>query len=239
MFLKEHYTWDKFLWACELWYSNGLKILFPDDTIKTSLVPILGLLNHGVWLCSHLFLCMSETCNFRSSLFAIKKAILIFQLCPHITRFSKIDWSTGKLILSSVRPCKSGEQCFLNYGSLSNSHLLTFYGFILDKNPFDILPIGMSFSLSHIKQSWFYVKKFDFYCCITDLDFSDDSDISSLLDKWKLGNSHMIRGCWFSTSHLSPFGLPTRLLAALRIALMEEDEVKQLSIIPRYKKVKI
>jgi hypothetical protein len=79
----------------------------------------------------------------RSSISVIKKSTLIFQLYPHITRFSKVDLATGKLILSSLRPCRSGEQCFLNYGSLSNSHLLTFYGFILDKNPFDVVPIGM------------------------------------------------------------------------------------------------
>jgi hypothetical protein len=72
---------------------------------------------------------------------------------------------------------------------------------------------------------------------MTDLDFSDDPAVYSLLEKWKLGNSHMIRCCWFSTSCLSPFGLPTRLLAALRIALMEEDEVTQLSVLPRYEKV--
>ena len=74
---------------------------------------------------------------------------------------------------------------------------------------------------------------------MTDIDFSDDPNIYSLLEKWKLGNPHMIRGCWFSTSHLSSFGLPTRLLAALRIALLEEDEARQLPVLPRYQKVKI
>lgn len=49
VFPKNIFTWDMFLWACELWYSNGMKIAFPDDTIKTCLVPVAGLLNHSVY----------------------------------------------------------------------------------------------------------------------------------------------------------------------------------------------
>ena len=94
------------------------------------------------------FSCNSLFALLRSSFSVIKKPILIFQIYPHITRFSKIDHATGKLILSSLRPCRSGEQCFLNYGSLSNSHLLTFYGFIVEENPFDVVPIGMYFSIN-------------------------------------------------------------------------------------------
>lgn len=180
VFPKEHFTWDMFLWACELWYSNGLKIAFPDSTVRTCLVPMAGLLNHGLY--------------------------------PHVTHYSKVDCVSRALLLRSVRPCKSGQQCFLNYGAFSNSHLLTFYGFILDhKNPFDIVPI--------------------------DLDLSDAPDRLALIEKWKLGLSHMIRGSWLSTSQLSPFGLPTRLLGTLRVAFMDDEEARASFVDPRHEKV--
>lgn len=109
LFPKELYGWDMFLWACELWYSNGLKISYPDGSIKTCLVPMAGILNHGLY--------------------------------PHITHYSKVDSKSQKLVLRAARPCKAGQQCFLHYGSFSNSHLLTFYGFLFHKdNPFDYVP---------------------------------------------------------------------------------------------------
>ncbi|XP_008781907.1 actin-histidine N-methyltransferase isoform X2 [Phoenix dactylifera] len=52
IFQQELYTWDKFLWACELWYSNGMKVVLSDGKLGTCLVPIAGLLNHS--LCPHI-----------------------------------------------------------------------------------------------------------------------------------------------------------------------------------------
>lgn len=56
IFPKEFYSWEEFLWACELWYSNSLKIMFPDGHVRTCLVPIAGFLNHSVCviLASHI-----------------------------------------------------------------------------------------------------------------------------------------------------------------------------------------
>ncbi|KAF7838048.1 [Fructose-bisphosphate aldolase]-lysine N-methyltransferase, chloroplastic [Senna tora] len=52
IFPPKLYTWEHFLWACELWYSNGMKIMFSDGTLKTCLIPIAGFLNHS--LCPHI-----------------------------------------------------------------------------------------------------------------------------------------------------------------------------------------
>ncbi|KAF3325802.1 [Fructose-bisphosphate aldolase]-lysine N-methyltransferase [Carex littledalei] len=52
IFKKEIYTWDRFLWACELFYSNSMKVVFSDGKLKTCLVPVAGLLNHS--LCPHI-----------------------------------------------------------------------------------------------------------------------------------------------------------------------------------------
>lgn len=51
IFPPELYTWDKFLWACELWYSNSMKIMYSDGKLRTCLIPIAGFLNHS--LCPH------------------------------------------------------------------------------------------------------------------------------------------------------------------------------------------
>ncbi|KAM0933786.1 putative methyltransferase chromatin remodeling SET family [Dioscorea sansibarensis] len=48
IFRPELYSWEQFLWACELWYSNGMKVILSDGTMKTCLVPIAGLLNHSI-----------------------------------------------------------------------------------------------------------------------------------------------------------------------------------------------
>ncbi|KAI3825817.1 hypothetical protein L1987_07470 [Smallanthus sonchifolius] len=42
------YTWEEFLWACELWYSNSMKIIYSDGKLKTCLVPIAGFLNNSI-----------------------------------------------------------------------------------------------------------------------------------------------------------------------------------------------
>ncbi|KAI4377674.1 hypothetical protein MLD38_015263 [Melastoma candidum] len=46
------YSWEQFLWACELWYSNSMKVKYPDGTVKTCLIPIAGFLNHS--FCPHI-----------------------------------------------------------------------------------------------------------------------------------------------------------------------------------------
>ncbi|URE15978.1 SET domain containing protein [Musa troglodytarum] len=52
IFQQELYSWDKFLWACELWYSNSMKVVFADGKLRTCLVPVAGFLNHS--LCPHI-----------------------------------------------------------------------------------------------------------------------------------------------------------------------------------------
>ncbi|CAA6671074.1 unnamed protein product [Spirodela intermedia] len=49
VFQSDMYTWDQFVWACELWYSNSMKIVFSDGKLRTCLVPIAGFLNHSLY----------------------------------------------------------------------------------------------------------------------------------------------------------------------------------------------
>ncbi|KAK4392616.1 hypothetical protein Sango_2039400 [Sesamum angolense] len=48
VFPPELYTWEQFLWACELWYSNSMKVIFRDGKLRTCLIPIAGFLNHSI-----------------------------------------------------------------------------------------------------------------------------------------------------------------------------------------------
>ncbi|CAH2051295.1 unnamed protein product [Thlaspi arvense] len=48
IFPPELYTWEHYVWACELYYSNSMQIKFPDGKLKTCLVPVAGFLNHSV-----------------------------------------------------------------------------------------------------------------------------------------------------------------------------------------------
>jgi histone-lysine N-methyltransferase SETD3 len=48
IFNKDACTWDNFLWACELWYSNSMMVVLSSGKLSTCLVPVAGLLNHSV-----------------------------------------------------------------------------------------------------------------------------------------------------------------------------------------------
>jgi len=52
MFEPKLYEWDRYLWAWELLYSNGMEVVFPGGERKTCLVPVAGLFNHS--LCPHI-----------------------------------------------------------------------------------------------------------------------------------------------------------------------------------------
>lgn len=71
-----------------------------------------------------------------------------FQITPHIMNYGKVDPTSNSLKFPLSRPCNNGEQCYLSYGNLSSSHLITFYGFLpkgdID-NPYDVIPLGNIF----------------------------------------------------------------------------------------------
>ncbi|KQJ95776.1 hypothetical protein BRADI_3g18940v3 [Brachypodium distachyon] len=49
IFTQDIYTWDNFLWACELWYSNSMMVVLSSGKLTTCLIPVAGLLNHSVY----------------------------------------------------------------------------------------------------------------------------------------------------------------------------------------------
>nr|GFD48265.1 SET domain-containing protein [Tanacetum cinerariifolium] len=85
------------------------------------------------------------------------------------------------------------EQCYLSYGNLSSSHLITFYGFLpKGDNPYDVIPLDI-----------------------------DLSQVDSTEDTCPMSNlsTHMVRGTWLSNDHgIFHYGLPPPLLENLREA---------------------
>jgi hypothetical protein len=48
IFEQDMFTWDNFLWACELWYSNSMMVVLSSGKLTTCLIPVAGLMNHSV-----------------------------------------------------------------------------------------------------------------------------------------------------------------------------------------------
>ncbi|KAL9686929.1 hypothetical protein QQ045_031323 [Rhodiola kirilowii] len=168
IFPPEFYTWEQFVWACELWYSNSMRIKFSDGKLQGCLIPIAGFLNHS--------------------------------LNPNIIHYGKVDTATDSLKFPLSKPCCKGEQCCLSYGNFSNSHFITFYGFIPQgDNPYDVIP----------------------------LDFDVATEDGTLLSDWK---AHMVRGTWLSKNHdIFYYGLPPPLLDLLRNARSPSSPTKTLT----------
>jgi len=138
MFVKDICTWDNFLWACELWYSNSMMVVLSSGKLSTCLVPVAGLLNHSVG--------SSVPGSFISLVFRFVSHVLFlcfFKVSPHILNYGRVDEATKSLKFPLSRPCDAGEQCFLSYGKHPGSHLVTFYGFLpRGDNPYDVIPLG-------------------------------------------------------------------------------------------------
>ncbi|XP_020523784.1 N-lysine methyltransferase SETD6 isoform X2 [Amborella trichopoda] len=99
IFQPEFYTWDQFLWACELWYSNSMKVIFPDGKLRTCLIPVAGFLNHSLYPhilhygkvdaeINTLRFCLSRPCNkgdqchLSYGRFASSHLVTFYGFCP-------------------------------------------------------------------------------------------------------------------------------------------------------------
>ncbi len=58
---------------------------------------------------------------------------------PHCVRYGRID--SGSLRFPAFRPCKKGNQVFISYGPAPNVKLITYYGFAVNDNPHDMVPL--------------------------------------------------------------------------------------------------
>ncbi|KAL9224586.1 hypothetical protein vseg_000606 [Gypsophila vaccaria] len=114
-------------------------------------------------------------------------------VCPHILHYGKVDSATNTLKFRLSRPCKKGEQCYLSYGNLSSSHLLTFYGFLpQEDNPYDVIPLDIEAAQD---------------CSSEEASLESDT------------TTHLVRGTWHSVNQgIFNYGLPPAMLEHLRKA---------------------
>lgn len=109
---RDMFTYDRYVWAVELWYSYAFEIEFPPNLkSKTVMVPFACLVNHSPW--------------------------------PHVVRYGKMDMDSKMLRYPAFRPCEKGEQIFISYGPVPNMKLIAYYGFAIEGNPHDIVPITL------------------------------------------------------------------------------------------------
>ena len=117
IFPREVYTWEQFLWACELWYSNSMQVMFPDGKLRTCLIPIAGFLNHSVChsFCSPFFFILL-LCFFFFFLSSWLRYNFRFQYSDYTTefnwnlRYSKLDAKHTLLCLWST---DNSQRCHL------------------------------------------------------------------------------------------------------------------------------
>lgn len=82
IFPPDLYTWENFLWACELWYSNSMKVMFPNGRFQTCLVPIAGFLNHSVCL-NLAFIVLISTFICKIKTYSLRVKIVTLESCCH------------------------------------------------------------------------------------------------------------------------------------------------------------
>jgi hypothetical protein len=79
---------------------------------------------------------------------------------PHVVRYGRINPRSNTLDYPAFRPCLKGEQAFISYGPVPNMKLISYYGFAIEDNPHDLVPLQFDGGeLTKDKQD--AMKKFD------------------------------------------------------------------------------
>ena len=115
VFPRELYTPENFRAATEAWNSYGMTV--QAETGEGGEVPAPATcLPPVALLCNH-------------------------STWPHAVRYSRLRGDA--LHLPIARTVRKGEEVFVSYGAKSNAELLLFYGFTVDGNPYDDVPLSL------------------------------------------------------------------------------------------------
>ena len=71
-------------------------------------------------------------------------------LWPHVVRYSRLRG--GALHLPVARRVRAGEEVFVSYGAKSNAELLLFYGFAVENNPYDDVPMSLELPAGEVAE---------------------------------------------------------------------------------------
>ncbi|KAJ6330857.1 hypothetical protein OIU76_009450 [Salix suchowensis] len=148
VFLPELYTWEQFLWACELWYSNSMKVMFADGKLRTCLIPIAGFLNHSLY--PHIVhygkvdsatntlkfplarpCCFGEQCYLSYGNFSSSHLITFYGFMPQGDNpcdVIPLDIDVGEVDCIEGCPTSSWTSHMVRGTWLSNNHNIFYYG---------------------------------------------------------------------------------------------------------------
>lgn len=115
---------------------------------------------------------------------------------PHVVRYGRIQPVTDTLDYPAFRPCRQGSQVFISYGPVPNLKLLTYYGFVIHRNPHDLVPLTLELP--------------------DGLDEDQKVHLEAALTRCHLGLEHNLRD--------GPLALP--LLACMRLIVATKSELK-------------
>ena len=164
------FSYERYVWSVELWYSYAFEIEFPPSTkSKTVMVPFGCLLNHSPW--------------------------------PHCVRYGRMD-EGGNLRYPAFRPCKQGSQVFISYGPVPNVKLITYYGFAVNDNPHDIVPMTL------------------------EPPDGCSSLVEAVLTKYGLVLDHSLRAAGETGGKITHAPISKKLRATLRVLVATESELK-------------
>ena len=127
VFPSSLYTLENFRAATEAWNAYGMTVLFPEDGARVS-----GSINSEN---------TSETKNQPVTCLPPIALLCNHSVWPHAVRYSKLRGNA--LHVPIARSVRSGSEVFVSYGSKSNAELLLFYGFCVENNPYDDVPLSL------------------------------------------------------------------------------------------------
>ena len=132
------YTFDAFRGAAEAWNAYGMTVLRDSSADGGETKELLGVTN-------------ANEVNEVPFVNVPKDAPVtclptVALLCnhsvwPHAVRYSRLRG--GELHVPVARSARREEEVFVSYGAKSNAELLLFYGFCVENNPYDDVPLSL------------------------------------------------------------------------------------------------
>lgn len=119
---------------------------------------------------------------------------------PHCVRYGRMDES-GNLRFPAFRPCERGNQVFISYGPVPNVKLITYYGFAVNDNPHDIVPLTL------------------------EPPEGCSPEVEAVMSKYGLVLDHSLRGTGGAGGGDAHASMPGKLWATLRVLVATDGEL--------------
>ncbi len=147
----EWFSLENYVWAAELFYSYAFEVSFPSSTggggaaaaEAAAAAPGRGQGQGQPLGEAAAEAPPAEEAEESQTVMAPFACHLNHSPWPHVVRYGVLDAATDALRFPAFRPVEAGEQAFISYGPVPNLKLLVYYGFALDDNPHEVVPIAL------------------------------------------------------------------------------------------------